>query len=248
MPHMHLVTRPNGFDGEIRFWRVWVLVVLLQSLIVLSVQAQQVLDLSVPRHPNTPGGGEVSVSTADNQGESHSTKKRTNPSLPLEVTLLSVSPETALPATELRVEMMIRNIGTEAILIPASQSADIIRSGNRDQQILRISVRLTHKGRNKTVDVGVGRAAGAANVASSMITLVPGGTLLLIGSGLSSATFPWREAGYEPEKVEVKAAVEISFLDDNSSVTPTKTVLHIKATSETAVSKNASEITWKGDR
>jgi hypothetical protein len=81
-----------------------------------------------------------------------------------------------------------------------------------------------------------------------MITLVPQGTLLLIGSGSSGATFPWREAGYEPDKVEVKAAVEISFLDDNSSVTPAKTVLHIKATSETAVSKNASEITWRGDR
>ncbi len=180
-------------------------------------------------------GGEIQ------DGESHPAAKprRADPPLPLEVTLLSISPTIVSMWTRLAVDIQIRNTGKEAVLIPATRNdLEVLRSGNQDQRVLSVFLGFTHRDSKKTLGVCVGVAAGSASVPDSMIALRPNETLVMHGVGDVNDTWRPGPLDYQADTgvIGVKAIVREEFLED--------TRVYMKSRSEAATTTD-TEIVWR---
>ncbi len=173
-------------------------------------------------------------------GDRRSTKLPRVPSpLPLDVTLMSISPSVVSRYTRPTVDILLRNTSKELLLIPASwDDLEVLRSGNQDQRVLSVYLRYAHQGAKKTLDLCVGVTVGSASVPGSMITLYPEETLSIHGVGLSTNLWLPHESGFEqPEggMVNVSVVVREEFLED--------TRVYMKSRSE-AKSSGDTQIIW----
>lgn len=172
-------------------------------------------------------------------GDHPSLKPRQPERLPLEVTLLTVSPTLVSRYTRPIVDAVLRNTGMKPVMVPSSRNdLEVLRGGNREQTFLRVNLRMFHTGAKKYTDFCVGVAVGSASVSGSMVTLAPGDTVFLHGvAEPSDSWWPLTPGFVEPDAgvLDVKVVVTEEFLDDSR--------LRIKSRAE-AVSDGGASVLW----
>lgn len=195
-----------------------------------SADPRGVLDLTAhseneSKSPGVPGASWGSI-------------PRPHVSLPVEVTLLNLWPVVAASGDRMKVEIIIKNVGRQPVLIPASRNyAQVIKPGNHDQRSLGVGLKLVHKGTGRVINLVVGNAVGSSSVPDSVITLAPQETLLVRAANLLSETWKWEEEGVPADVVEIRAEVDEIFFEDDR--------YFVKARSAPAVSTNSMQIIWK---
>jgi hypothetical protein len=158
--------------------------------------------------------------------------------LPLDVTLVNAWPVLLASSDTINAEVLVKNVGKESILIPASKEhTGIIKAGNHDQRILGVGLRLLHRGTGKVIEATIGVAFGSADVPDSVITLAPQEVLLIRVAGGLGETWKWETEDTPVGAVEVRAVIRESFLEDDRYV--------VKNTSVDAVSAKTVQVTWK---
>ena len=158
--------------------------------------------------------------------------------LPLDVTVVNVWPVLLASNDTINAEVLVKNVGKESILIPASKEhTGIIKQGNHDQRILAVGIKLLHLGTGKAIRTALGVAFGSADVPDSVITLAPQEMLLIRVAGRLDETWKWETEDAPVGAVEVRAVIRESFLEDDRYA--------VKNTSVDAVSTNTMQITWK---
>jgi hypothetical protein len=142
---------------------------------------------------------------------------------PVAVTLQEIWPINVSHADKVMVEVLLRNIGQDAISVPASRKfGEVFKSGNRDERALEVSLDLTPTGPVakglETVPHPIALTGGSPDVPGSMITLEPGQTLSIQVVQNLGLTWTWRNASHMIVPVTARAAVQqIFFSSDKTS-------------------------------
>jgi len=155
----------------------------------------------------------------------------------MEVELVSVWPATVSSEDRLTVEILVRNVGKNAILIPASKDLRRVEQpANRDQRVLLVQLQFTHRKAEEGLDIVFGGACGSSSVPDSMISLAPQETVLIHTEERPYRTSKWREQDLPSDSVAVKATItEVFFTDDHHEV----------AVISAVKSRNSLEVLWK---
>jgi hypothetical protein len=142
--------------------------------------------------------------------------------LALKVAITNLWPAVPAVAGRINAEILVQNVGKEAIEIPASSNfASVMKAGNKDRRVLAGDLQLTHPQRAKPILMCIGIAVGSESVAGSMIRLAPQETLVIRGAETLGETMKWRQDGLDPQQVAVKAIVNEEFVEDERYATRT---------------------------
>jgi hypothetical protein len=181
---------------------MWFSILLLTSLSLNALAADKMLDLTGP-YENDDTLAEMSLLGVPAPPPVP---------FPVEVTLQEIWPINVSHADRVTVEILLRNIGQEAIAIPASRKyRDVFKPGNRDQRMFDISLELKAVGpgaeKRPTVGQTVAVIAGSADVSGSMIALDPGQTLSIRVTESLAEAWAFRRAGHMIVPVTARASV-----------------------------------------
>jgi len=156
------------------------------------------------------------------------------PLLPVRLSIRDISPRSVTPLDQITVEVVLRNVGKEAIMLPF-RSGNHWRTGVHGQRDISLGLELTVPG-GKGVPIFLGSAYGASDIPGSLVTLAPNDTLALRASASLRETRVWSGALAGP--LDVKAAVYVNEArwDD--------TRFEIIATSRLDMAASPTPLTW----
>ncbi|MDP9114256.1 MAG: hypothetical protein M3O20_11325 [Acidobacteriota bacterium] len=191
----------------LRAKRMSVLILLLAGICLSATAADKVLDLTTPEPADAVSSSWTALGIP------------APPPVPFaaEVTLQEIWPINVSHVDKVRVEILLRNTGQDAIAIPVSRKfGEVFKSGNRDERVLEVSLDLTPTGSSakelQTMPHTIALTGGSADVPGSMISLEPGETLSIQTVQDLGGTWAWRNAGHMIVPVTARAAVQQIFL------------------------------------
>jgi hypothetical protein len=157
--------------------------------------------------------------------------------LPIAVTVQDIYPAAVEASSRVTMMIQIRNIGKDAIAVPASRDfATALKSGNKEQRTLHVRLKITPPAPFKPFLVDAGVAAGSPGVPGSLIMLAPQEFLLIRARAPLSESAKWHEAGLDNANIQVTAMVDESFLDTDEFT--------IIGHSQPVSSGNPTELFW----
>jgi hypothetical protein len=157
--------------------------------------------------------------------------------LPITVTVQDIYPAAVEASSLVTIMVQIRNVGKEAIAVPASRDfATALKTGNKEQRTLHVGLRIAPPDPFKPTLVNAGVAAGSPSVPGSLIVLAPQEYLLIRIHASLSESAKWHEEGLDAASIRVAAVVDESFLDSDEYI--------VKGHSQPVASSNAAELFW----
>lgn len=191
---------------------------------------QEYLDLTTvmpesPAHNKIPG---------DNSVGSAGTRQAV---LPVAVAVLDIYPVAVEASSRVTIMIQVRNIGNEAIAVPASRDfATALKSGNKEQRALHVRLKIAPPAPFKPFVVDAGVAAGSPSVPGSLIMLAPQESVLIRARASLSESAKWHEEGLDTATIQVTAVVDESFLDSEEYT--------VIGHSQPVPSGNTTELLW----
>ena len=159
------------------------------------------------------------------------------PLLPVKLSIRDISPRFAGPLDQITVELVLRNVGKEAIVLPFS-SGNHWRSGVHGQRDMSFGLELTAPG-GKGVRIFLGKAYGATDIPGSLVTLAPNDTLAIRAVASLRETGAWSGDVASPADVKMAASVDEARWDD--------TRFEIIGTSRLDIGTSPTPLTWFED-
>jgi len=190
---------------------LFALVLVLQVGRPCALAAEYHIDLTqTPAGSSDADGGPGGLPGVHSSAGGHGQGKP----LPVKTSIRNVSPLLVTPADSVDLEVVLRNVGKEVVLIPAAAGLGW-RSGNQDQRGMALVLRLTSADSAEPVDVVLGSAFGSSSVAGSLISLAPDDVLVIRASCALKGTGAWQAAGLRSTKARLSVNVtESRYADD----------------------------------
>jgi hypothetical protein len=157
--------------------------------------------------------------------------------IPLQVTILNLWPSVLSSEGRINLDVLVRNVGKESILIPASKDySHVIRAGNLDQRMMSVQLELRHPGTPTPLTIGIGASVGSTSIPDSMVRLAPQETMVIRVAENLSDTWKWHESGLSTDFVSAKVSIHEAFLENDR--------FFVKTWSERVTSVTAMTFTW----